>query len=467
MKPMETTQASLDHLTWENPMGETRKDALRLNFDPKLKLEFHGTKVTSDAGLLAYRELDEILRLTSAIDSELRDIRTGKNTQHGLAALLRQSIYSRLAGYDDTNDSERLCVDPAMRHIAGGRAIERSAASTSAMGRFETEILTQSKNLELLMNLAGEWVDRVHQRKSLKQIILDMDSSVSPTYGNQEGTAYNGYFQCTCYHPLFCFNQYGDLERALLRNGNVHSADDWRSLLEPIVNRYRGYNILRFFRGDAAFADPKMYRYLETDGYFYTIRLKDNQILHKKIEHMLTRPVGRPPKKPIVLYHSFWYQAASWNIARRVVAKIEWHAGELFPRVGFIVTNLRWKSSNVVRFYNKRGTAEQWIKEGKYALKWTRLSCHDFVDNQVRLQLFALAYNLGNFLRRLALPKSVKKWSLRTLREKLIKIGAKVVTHSRYVVFQMAEVAVPKALFWEILDRIGRLRASPELAGVG
>ncbi len=165
---METTQASLDHLTRENPMGEARKDALRLDFDRKLKLEFHGTKLTSDAGLLAYRELDETLNLTSTIDSELRDIRTGKNTQHGLAALLRQSIYSRLAGYDDTNDAERLCVDPAMRHIAGGRAIERSAASTSAMGRFETEILTQSKNLELLMNLAGEWVDRVHQRKSLK-----------------------------------------------------------------------------------------------------------------------------------------------------------------------------------------------------------------------------------------------------------------------------------------------------------
>ena len=122
---------------------------------------------------------------------------------------------------------------------------------------------------------------------------------------------------------------------------------------------------------------------------------------------MLTRPVGRPPKKPIVLYHSFRYQAASWQIPRRVVAKIEWHAGELFPRVGFIVTNLRWKSSNVVKFYNKRGTAEQWIKEGKYALNWTRLSCHDFLDNQVRLQLFALAYNLGNFLRRLVLPKSV------------------------------------------------------------
>jgi len=168
-------------------MGEARKDALRLDFDGRMKLEFHGTKVTSDAGLLTYRELDEALGLTTIIAPDLRDIRTGKNTQHGLTALLRQSIYSRLAGYDDTNDAERLAVDPAMRHVAGGRAVERSVASTSVMSRFETEILTQPKNLELLMNLVGEWVDRVHQRKSLKQIILDMDSSVSPTYGNQEG----------------------------------------------------------------------------------------------------------------------------------------------------------------------------------------------------------------------------------------------------------------------------------------
>ncbi len=442
-------------------MGEARKNALRLDFDRKLKLEFHGTKVTSDAGLLGYRELDETLGLTSAIDSELRDNRTGKNTQHSIAALLRQSIYSRLAGYADTNDADCLCVNPAMRYVAGGRAIERTAASTSLMGRFETEILTQSKNLELLMNLAGEWVDRVHQRKSLKQIILDMDSSVSPTYGNQEGTAYNGYFQCTCYHPLFCFNQYGDLERALLRNGNVHSADDWRSLLEPIVNRYRGYDILRFSRGDAAFADPKMYRYLEAEGYFYAIRLIGDTILHSEIEHLMTRPVGRPPKKPIVLYHSFRYQAARWDIPRRVVAKIEWYAGELFPKIGFIVTNLRWKSSNVVKFYNKRGTAEQWIKEGKYALNWTRLSCHDFTDNQVRLQLFALAYNLGNFLRRLALPNKIRAWSLKTLQVKLIKIGAKVVKHSRYVIFQMAEVMVSKSLFHEILERIGHLKSVP------
>ena len=442
-------------------MGESKKDALRVDFDRKLKVEFHGTQVTSDAGLLAYRELDDVLGLTTMIDSELTDSRTGKNTQHGLLALLRQSVYSRLAGYDDTNDAERMSVDPAMRQVVGGRAKELTAASTSLMGRFETEILVQPKNLELLTNLSGQWVGRVHQRKSLKQIILDMDSSVSPTYGNQEGTAYNGYFQCTCYHPLFCFNQFGDMEQASLRNGNVHSADNWQNVLEPIIARYRSSDIPRFFRGDAGFADPEIYRFLESEDYFYAIRLKGNQILHDKIEHLLTRPVGRPPKRPIVVYHSFRYRAASWSIARRVVAKIEWHEGELFPRVGFIVTNLRWKSSNVVKFYNKRGTAEQWIKEGKYALNWTRLSCHDFVDNQVRLQLFALAYNLGNFLRRLALPKKIKDWSLRTLQVKLIKIGAKVVKHARYVTFQMSEVLVSKRLFQEILERIHRLKPVP------
>jgi hypothetical protein len=163
-----------------------------------------------------------------------------------------------------------------------------------------------------------------------------------------------------------------------------------------------------------------------------------------------------------VWYHNFPYQAGSWDKARRVVAKIEWHKGELFPRVGFIVTNLQRSAHRVVKFYNGRGTAEQWIKEGKNAVKWTRLSCHDFMDNQVRLQLFALAYNLGNFLRRLALPRSVKHWSLTTLREKLIKIGAKVVAHFRYVFFQMAEVAVPKRLFRAILERIRRLRL-PEM----
>ena len=438
-------------------MGEGRKSTIRLQFNPSVRLAFNGADITSDAGLLAYRELDDALGLTDIAEQCLQDIREGKNTRHSLGAQLRQSVFSRLAGYEDTNDADRLAVDPAMRQVVGGRAIERTASSTSQVGRFETEVLTTKENQAALAHLSGKWIDRIRKARKLARIVLDMDSSVSETYGRQEGSAYNGHFGCTCYHPLFCFNQFGDLEGAMLREGNVHSAKDWKTVLEPIIARYRDSDIALLFRGDAAFANPCIYEYLESERYGYAIRLPANDVLWREIEQLLVQPVGRPPKAPIVRYHDFKYQAAGWSHARRVVAKVEWHRGELFPRVGFIVTNLPWRAKDVVHFYNQRGTAEQWIKEGKNAVKWTRLSCHDFADNAVRLQLFALAYNLGNFLRQLALPKPIRHWSMTTLREKLIKIGAKVVRHARYTVFQMAEVAVPQDLFRSILERIDQI----------
>ena len=287
------------------------------------------------------------------------------------------------------------------------------------------------------------------------------DSSESPTHGDQEGSAYNGHFGCRCYHPLFVFNQLGDLERCALRSGNVHSADGWRAVLEPVVTRYRDIVKRLYFRGDAAVANPEMYEFLEAEGMGYAIRLPANRILQDKIGYLLKRPVGRPPHEVRRYYASFSYQAQSWNRPRRVVAKVEWHPGELYPRVGFIVTNLARPAERAVAFYNQRGTAEQWIKQGKGAIKWTRLSCRTFAANAVRLQLHALAYNLGNFMRTLAMPKTAEPWSLTSLREKLIKIGAKVVSHGRYVTFQMAEVAVSRQMFREILALITRLRAPP------
>ena len=202
------------------------------------------------------------------------------------------------------------------------------------------------------------------------------------------------------YHPLFLFNQFGDLERCSLRPGNVHSADGWRNVLEPVVMRYKERKVRLYFRGDAAFASPEIYEYLEAEGLLYVIRLKANAILQRNIAHLLTRPVGRPPDHVRRFHASFSYQAGSWNKKRRVVAKVEWHPGELVPRVGFIVTNLSRPTKRVVAFYNHRGTAEQHIKEGKNAINWTRLSCRKFRNNAVRLQLHALAYNLGKVVSR-------------------------------------------------------------------
>ena len=233
--------------------------------------------------------------------------------------------------------------------------------------------------------------------------MLDIDSSVSPTHGEQEMSVWNGHYACTCYHPLFVFNQFGDLERCALRPGNVHSADGWENVLKPFV-RYQGKVLRIHFRADAAFAMPGVYECLEAERIKYAIRLPANQVLQNRIGYLLKRPVGRPPNEVRRYYANFSYQAGSWTHPRRVIAKVDWHPGELYPRVGFIVTNMARPATNVVAFYNKRGTCEQWIKEGKGAIKWTRLSCRTFAANAVRLQLHALAYNLGNFLRTLATP---------------------------------------------------------------
>jgi hypothetical protein len=218
----------------------------------------------------------------------------------------------------------------------------------------------------------------------------------------QEGSAYNGHFGCTCYHPLFVFSQFGDVERCVLRPGDVHSAASWRAVLEPVIGRCRGTGKRLYSRGDAAFGNPEMYEFLEAEGIGYTIRLPANTVLQNRIGYLLKRPVWRPAREVRLYFASFTDQTQSWVKPRRVVAKVEWHPSELTPRVGLIVTNLARPAERVVAFYNQRGTAEPWIK-----------------------------------------------------------IGAKVISHGRYVTFQMAEVAVPRQMFAEILSLIALLRAPP------
>jgi len=380
----------------DHPEGASFERGDRVDFDRRVRLEFRGTQLSSDGGLLVIRELDDALGLCDLASGALADSRRGKNTVHRLDGLFRQSVYGRLACYEDVNDAERLALDPVMRQVVGGRAVDARPASASQMGRLKTGTLALPENRAAQADLNGAWIDRVHDRKGLKFIVLDMDRSVSPTHGDQEGSAWNGHFDCTCYRPNVLFNQFGMLERCAPRHGNVHSADGWRDVLDPVIARYAGRDLLHFLPADAAYASPAIYARLEEAGYFYAIRLPVNAVLREKIAHRLTRPVGRPSLTKIKrFYEDFHYQAQSWEEERRVIAKIEWHPGELFPRVGFIVTNLPMEPDWVVRFYNQRGTAEQHIKEGKYTFRWTRLSCKRFRDNEVRLQLHALACNLA------------------------------------------------------------------------
>ena len=437
-------------------MGESGKQGFQLSFNRFLRVAFQGSRVTSNGGLILVRELDERLGFGELIEQHLTDSRAN-NARLSFADLLRQSVYSRLAGYEDVNDAKQLSRDPTFRLIGSEKIWDRGAALPSRLQTFETDLLAEDGNFPGLARVNRELIGKAEALNSPYRTVLDMDSTEIPVYGEQEQSAYNGHFESTCFHPLLLFNRDGDCLAAKLRPGNVHSAEGWEELLLPEIERQPRMGKEVAFRADAAFAKPEIYEALEEREVKYAIRIPANDSLQRDIEELLTRPVGRPSKKPLVEYKGFLYQAAGWKTARRVVAKVEHHSGELFPRVGFIVTNLTLPNRAVVRFYNKRGTAEQWIKEGKQAVKMTRLSCHKFRSNEVRLWLTIIAYNLGNLWRRLVLPQRIEKWSLTSLQQRLVKTGGRLVKHARYYWLLLAEGHLTRRLFASMLGRIDGL----------
>jgi len=244
--------------------------------------------------------------------------------------------------------------------------------------------------------------------------------------------SYNGHFGKNCYHPLFCFTSEGDCLGVKLREGNVHSADGALGMFSPIVERHRKRFKRFWLRADAAFAKPEIYEYFEASRITYFIRLKSNRALNELIEPHLRRPVGRPPKSGIqVKVIEFYYQAGSWEKARRVVCKIEWHERELFPRVGFIVTNSRLAPRKLVKVYNRRAEIEDRIKEGKSTLQWDKTSRQRFEANEARLKMGVIAYNLLHMLRQFYIRGEQVKRSVEWLIRRFIKVGARVSYHAR------------------------------------
>jgi|GEM_PF-1110511 len=246
-------------------MGETQNQPFQLSFNASLRVDFQESRVTSDGGLILIRELDERLGFGELVEEYLTDARA-KNARLPFADLLRQSVYSRLAGYEDLNDAERLCHDPTFRLIGSEKIWDRGAAQTSRLQTFETEMLAEEENFAGLARLNRALIGKAEVMDSPYRTMLDMDSAEIPVYGEQVQSAYNGYFESTCYHPLLLFNREGDCLAAQLRPGNVYSAEGWEEVLLPEIERQQGMGKEVAFRADAAFAKPEIYQALEAQG---------------------------------------------------------------------------------------------------------------------------------------------------------------------------------------------------------
>jgi len=366
--------------------GESRKEVIRPDFNRAIRIDFQGAKITSDVGFLLVREIDDRFKIIEPIKDCLEDLRSPTHTKHSLVQMVRQRVYQIAAGYEDCNDADFLRIDPALRLALGKE--QQAGAGQSRLSRLENDILGNEAGLQALEAALTRSTDTLLKRKNKKRLIIDLDSTEDPAHGKQEGVVYNGHFAKNCFHPLFGFTSDGDCLGARLRPGNVYSADGALEFIKPMVERYRSWFKLVWCRGDAAFAKPEIYEYCEEHRLTYFIRLPANGNLDRLVAPHLGRPVGRPPKSGIqVKIVDLHYQAKSWHRPRRVVAKIEWHRGELFPRIGFVVTSSRLSAGKVIKVYNGRAEVENRIKEGKNTLRWDKTSCQRFEANQARLKM--------------------------------------------------------------------------------
>ncbi|MBU4232657.1 MAG: IS1380 family transposase [Proteobacteria bacterium] len=410
--------------------GESRKEVIRPDINRAIMIDFQGATISSDTGFILLREVDERFRIIDPMKDCLEDLRSPAHTKHALVQMVRQRVYQIAAGYEDCNDADYLRIDPALR-LAIGKD-HKVGAGQSMLSRLENDVLGNAVGLEALDGALSRAADALLKRKNKRRLIIDLDSTEDPAHGNQEGVAYNGHFAKNCFHPLFCFTSDGDCLGARLRPGNVHSANGALEFIGPIVKRYRTYFKLFWFRGDAAFAKPGIYEYCEEQRITCFIRLPANENLDKLVAPNLSRPVGRPPQSGIqVKIVDLHYKAKGWSKPRRVVAKIEWHRGELFPRIGFVLTNSRLPAAKVTKVYNGRAEIENRIKEGKNTLRWDNTSCQRFEANQARLKMGILAYNLLHMIRQFYVWGEEVRRSIDWLIKRLIKVGARISYHVR------------------------------------
>jgi len=437
-------------------------NTLALDSNKKIRFNFDGGDLSSDAGLLLIKEFVSKLGIDTLLGSSFKTTDPASFRYHTDKENLLQMMYMIIDGYFEDDTSDELTNEPVFKAILDKDALASQPTISRFFNRMDEDTLNQFLAIGKMLR------KKVYSIQMPETVILDLDSTLLDAYGKQEGKAFNYHYQATGYHPLVCYDGItGDLIKIHLRDGTQYSSTGVTDFLQPVLDEYRNEhkNVKLQLRGDSGFAIPELYRQCEENNVNYVIRLKENPVLRDKaacLVDKLDKITGNNKVDYAVVYGEFMYQAGSWPYERRVICKVEKSEKQMIYTYTFVVTNMDSAPAYLIGFYCKRGLMENFIKESKSGFDFASVSSHRKVVNANRLQLHALAYNIFNWFRRLALTADMRKQRIDTVRLKLLKIAAKVIRSGRYLTFKLCSTCPYKNEFYEIFSNISRLNVQTE-----
>lgn len=429
---------------------------ITLNFNHKIKLSNDGGALSSDTGELLFREFDEKIGFSKTAIKHLILNDPRAYYIHSNENLLRQKIYQIIAGYSEDDAADQLTKDPVFTHVIGTPVL----ASQPSLSRFYSRF--DEKSIELLNQANQELLDKIHSFRKSETLLIDLDSTHSDTYGDQESSSYNAHYGTMGFHPLVAFDgATGDFLKAKLRPGNVYTSNGVMEFIQPLIEHYNAKfpETSLFLRGDSGFAVPAVYDLCEKESVYYIIRLKSNAQLQRLAEEYRSFSTPCDSSKAEHYFEESIYQAKSWSKPRKVIIQSVRPAGELFFHHSFFVTNFEIASpQDVIHAYKKRGTMENYIKEAKNGFYMDKMNSHGYLVNEVKMMLSLLAYNLTNWLRTLCFPQGQKTMQIDTIRTRLIKVASKLVKSGRSLYFKLSSSFVYRKFFWNVMSQLQKLQ---------
>ena len=437
-------------------------NTISLESNKQIKINFNGGDLSSDGGLLLVKEFAARIGLIRLVNKFFKTNDHTTCRKHTDPDNLMQMIYQIIAAYFEDDCADELTYDPVLTAILGKEKLASQPTLSRFWSRMDEDTLSQMEAITIKMR------DVVYSINLPEHMLFDLDSTLLNTYGNQEGEGFNYHYQAHGYHPLLCYDGLtGDLLKAELRDGTKYCSNDADQFMIPLLAEYRTKypSMPLYLRGDSGFAAPELYEACEEHDCKYAIRLKQNQTLIRyaaDADEALYRATRNNQIDYAVEYGEFEYQAGKWSHPRRVAFKVEKPYGQMVHLFTFIVTTMEMEPYQVIQFYCGRGKMENYIKEGKSGFDFSSVSSHSMTVNANRLQVHALAYNLFNWFRRLALSAGMRKQRIDTIHLKLLKVAAKVVRSARYIVFKLCSSCPYKAEFYETLANIRGLQPQLE-----